>query len=236
MVGDQVVRSEEDIELVKIELVGAGLEAGDVEDDVEVFSPVVDLGDVRLAECVFDGQVMEVKVAAEPVLKPGTGVLVGPEDIDPDQPGLSARASSIRLSWPVGMKDAAAVTVGELEHGSGAAIEPPCGWPAASEASSLIARASARRPRCLLRASAAAAFWYSSNTSISTRSPPGFSADRAPDRRSERAEAVPQLGIIDIGVDQADQVEAHRRLSWRETCRPSGCGPTAFCRRCRRRE
>ena len=46
VIRDQVVLPQKDIELVKIEHVGIGLEAGDVKDDVEILGPVVDLGDV----------------------------------------------------------------------------------------------------------------------------------------------------------------------------------------------
>ena len=86
MVGDQVVRAEEDVELVEPEVVGPGVEIDRVEDEVEVVAPVVDLGDVGLLECVLDGQGVEVEDVAEQRLDLPVRVRVGVFDVDPEGP------------------------------------------------------------------------------------------------------------------------------------------------------
>ena len=79
MVGDQVVRAEEDVQLAGDERVGGGVEADAVQDGEDVRLVVVHLGVVDLGQAVLDGEGMEV----ERVLEDGRFLDRGVLEVDP---------------------------------------------------------------------------------------------------------------------------------------------------------
>ena len=101
VIGDQVVPAEEDVELVEPELVGLGVEVDRVEDQVEVFAPVVHPGDVGLLQRVLDRQRVEVEDVAEQRLDLALGGRLAVLDIDPGRPGAVLDRLGDPLDGPV---------------------------------------------------------------------------------------------------------------------------------------
>ena len=94
--GDQVIRPEEDVELVQHQGVGLGEDPRHPEDDIEIGPPVVDLGDVGLPQRILDGEGMEREDAVHPVLdRAGFGTLRR-HQIRPEDPLGSLTDSAIR--------------------------------------------------------------------------------------------------------------------------------------------
>ena len=46
MIGDHVIEAEEDVELMQPQHIGSGIDRRSMEDEVDVLSPIVDLGDM----------------------------------------------------------------------------------------------------------------------------------------------------------------------------------------------
>ena len=61
MIGDQILRTEEEVDFLRAERVLFCLEIDAVENQVEVVAVGFDFGMVNLCECVFDGQLVEVE-------------------------------------------------------------------------------------------------------------------------------------------------------------------------------
>ena len=97
-----------------VEHLGLGNDPGHLKDDVKVVVPVVDLGDVIFLERVFNRQRMKMEVLAKPLLQVIAGVLVGPLDVDPEQAGLVLDRLIDLGDRPVGVKDARAVAIAEM--------------------------------------------------------------------------------------------------------------------------
>ena len=67
------------------------------------------------SERILDGQVMEMKMLAEPVLEVAAGVFVGALDVDPEQAALVVDRFFDPIDRPVGVEDARAVAVAEMD-------------------------------------------------------------------------------------------------------------------------
>ncbi len=59
VIRDHVIQTKEDIEFMQLELIRVGINRRAMKDHVDVFSPVVNLGDVGFIDRVFDGQGMK---------------------------------------------------------------------------------------------------------------------------------------------------------------------------------
>ncbi len=88
--GDEVIRAEEDVQLMELEDLRPGVDPRDPEDDVEVGSPVVHLGYVRLLQRVLHRQVVEGEHVLEPGLDHARPLLLGRHEVDPQGPARVA--------------------------------------------------------------------------------------------------------------------------------------------------
>ncbi len=65
VVRDQEVSAEENVKLVQLQLIAGGIQRSSMKDEVNILSPVIDLGDVRFLECVLDGESMKPEGRAQ---------------------------------------------------------------------------------------------------------------------------------------------------------------------------
>ncbi len=104
MIGDEIIQTQEDVQLLQLEDIRCRLDLGQVEHDVQIVAPIIDLGDMAFLECVLDGQRMEMKDVAEPVLdlsgsNAPRALECRPREYPPDHAGILQSATAGQSAW-----------------------------------------------------------------------------------------------------------------------------------------
>ena len=119
VVRDQEVGAEKDVKLVQLQLIAGGIQRGSMKDQVNVFAPVIDLGDVRLLECVLDGEGMKAEGGAQEGLGLFHRILVRILQIHPECSLVITDRLRETIAWPVEMDGAGTVAENDPQPGPG---------------------------------------------------------------------------------------------------------------------